>query len=311
MLFAWDRRNTLCERLALIILASSWLMAGCPEVAGAQETSKQQAASPRTIILPQRVVAGQKATLAVIDGVGRLLPGVAVELSGGQMVTTDSTGRALFQAPTAPGTLIAKISGTGISASSTGVPEEDGTTQRSSEGGIPGLEVTLYPRVLTVHDRFAIVGNGFHGWADLNHIFLADRQCLVIAASPVSLEVLPGPHIPVGPTTLRVSVDGHDVRPIPVTAVLLDFSGPADVPTAGADGKLILRIHGTTEPLAVEVRNGSPRIIQLLRGNLQRLGTSGGEQNIAPVQLKFLASGDYTITARLVPADSGNPQRRD
>jgi len=71
MLFAWDRRNTLCERLALIILASSWLMAGCPEVAGAQETSKQQAASPRTIILPQKVVAGQKATLAVIDGATR------------------------------------------------------------------------------------------------------------------------------------------------------------------------------------------------------------------------------------------------
>jgi hypothetical protein len=89
--------------------------------------------------------------------------------------------------------------------------------------------------------------------------------------------------------------------------VLLDFSGPAEVPTAGAEGKLILHVHGTTEPIAVEVRNASPEIIQLLHGNVQRLETSGGEQNIAPVVLKFLASGNYTVTARIVPADSGSP----
>ena len=94
---------------------------------------------------------------------------------------------------------------------------------------------------------------------------------------------------------------------MPVTGVLLDFSGPAEVPTAGAEGKLILRVHGTTDPLDVEVRNASPEIIQLLHGNLQRVGTSGGEQNIAPVEMKFLASGNYVVTARLVPADTPNP----
>ena len=94
---------------------------------------------------------------------------------------------------------------------------------------------------------------------------------------------------------------------MPVTGVLLDFSGPAEAPTAGGEGKLILRVHGTTEPLAVEVRNASPEIVQLLHGNLQRLGTSGGEQNIAPVELKFLASGNYVVTARLAPSDPSTP----
>ncbi len=94
---------------------------------------------------------------------------------------------------------------------------------------------------------------------------------------------------------------------MPVTGVLLDFSGPAEAPTAGGEGKLILRVHGTTEPLAVEVRNASPEIVQLLHGNLQRLGTSGGEQNIAPVELKFLASGNYVVTARLASSDPPTP----
>jgi hypothetical protein len=171
--------------------------------------------------------------------------------------------------------------------------------------------VISYPRVLAILDRFAIEGNGFRGAADANHVFLGDQPCLVVAASPVSLVVLPGPHIPIGDIALRVRAGGHDAGPFPVTGVLLDFSGPAEAPTAGAEGKLILRVHGTTEPLAVEVRNASPEIIRLLHGNMQRLGTSGGEENIAPVELKFLASGNYVVTAWLAPGDAVSSQGRN
>src|SRR5580692_8958096 len=57
---------------------------------------------PRLIILPPKLLAGQPATLAVIDNQGRLLPKAPVDLSAGQHVTTDATGRALFIAPTEP-----------------------------------------------------------------------------------------------------------------------------------------------------------------------------------------------------------------
>jgi hypothetical protein len=329
MLLAQLRRRSFCARLGPVLLAATWLIAAGPEFAEAQAIHGRQAPAPRTIILPQKVVAGAPATLAVIDGAGRLLPGVSVEISGGptgagsawsppekgpgsagsspEKVTTDSTGRALFIAPGAPGPLVAKISGQGIAASTTGVAGKEMTTPTSSEDGSPVLKVTSYPHVLAVQDRFTIAGLGFRGVADSNHVFLGDQQCLVVAASPVSLVILPGPHIPIGAITLRVSADGHDAGLISVTGVLLDFSGPSEVPTAGAEGKLILHVHGTTEPLAVEVRNASPEIIQLLRGNLQRVGTSGGEQNIAPVELKFLASGNYAVTARIVPVDSASP----
>ena len=93
-------------------MACGWLIACTPAIAPAQDVPAQRAAVPRAIILPPAVVAGAQATLAVVDAAGRLLPGVAVEISGGQTarlrasspekVTTDSTGRATFLAPGDP-----------------------------------------------------------------------------------------------------------------------------------------------------------------------------------------------------------------
>ncbi|MGH9678640.1 MAG: IPT/TIG domain-containing protein, partial [Candidatus Acidiferrales bacterium] len=278
----------------LCLLASGWLLSSCPKLAAAQQMRRER--TPREIVLPPKIVAGEPATLAVIDEGSRLLPGVTVGLTGGQEVTTDSTGRALFIAPSAAGAFFAKIPHTRISASSICVAGEEGAAATSSTGGPGALKLSSYPHVLAVRDRFAISGSGFLGAADSNRVVLGGGQCLVIAASPVSLVILPGPRVPIGTISLHLTVRGGDEKSFPVTSVLLDFSGPAEAPAAGADGKLILHVHGTTEPLAVEVHNASPQIIQLLHGNLQRLGTSGGEENIAPVELKYLAAGDYVIS---------------
>jgi hypothetical protein len=64
-----------------------------------------------------------------------------------------------------------------------------------------------------------------------------------------------------------------------------------------------LHAHGTVEPLLVEVRNGSPGVVQLSKGNVQRLKTSGGDENIAPVDVKFVTGGNYSVTARLISAE--------
>jgi len=72
--------------------------------------SECQAATPRTIVLPQKAVAGAAATLAVLDTAGRnVCPNAVVELSGARKVTTDATGRALFTVPSEPGVLAARI----------------------------------------------------------------------------------------------------------------------------------------------------------------------------------------------------------
>ncbi len=283
------------------------LVATFPVLAGAQEAPRVQAAAPRTIVLPQKMVAGVPATLAVLDAAGRMLPNVVVELSGGQKVTTDATGRALFAAPSEPGALTAQIPGQDVSASAPVVKSADPDPRTSAESPSTAMRVLAYPHFISLHDRFTMAGSGFRGDADANRVFLAGQACLVLASSPVSLVVLPGLHIPIGTITLRVTVAGHDAGSNPVVMVLLEFSGPAEAPRAGAQGKLTVRALGTRERLAVEVRNASPEIIQLPRGNVERVTTSGGERNAAEIETKFLASGDYMVTARLIPTVSGLP----
>jgi IPT/TIG domain len=296
-------------------LAFTLLMGVCAALAAAQQLPKSHASpAPRLIILPPRVVSGAQATLAVLDARGRLLPNVAVELSGGQKVTTDLTGRALFKAPNQPGTMVAKISGRGFSVSATVLASEDSGPHAASEGQAGGANVISYPHVVALHDRFTLEGSGFRGAADSNRVFLNSDPCLVLASSPVSLVVLSGPRVPIGDVELHVTVAGIDAGQFHVSAVLLEFNGPPDSVDAGSTGELILSAHGTTEPLLLEVRNGSPAVIQLSNGNVQRIKTSGGDQNIAQVGVKFLTGGNYTVSARLISTDrtqprSGNSQK--
>jgi hypothetical protein len=255
------------------------------------------------------VISGAPATLAVLDAAGRTLPNVVVELSSGQKVTTDVTGRALFTTPREAGGLLAQVPGRNGIKSSTVVSLPDPTPQASSENPFATLRMFSYPHFLQTHDRFTIEGAGFRGEADANRVFLAGQLCLVLASSPVSLVVLPGLRMPIGTAELRLSVGGLSAGPDPVVMVLLDFSGPAGTPKVGAEGKLTVHLRGATERLVVEVGNASPEIIQLMRGNVQRVTTTGGERNVAEIEMKFLAPGDYAVTARLVPAVSGLPDR--
>jgi hypothetical protein len=303
MLQAW-----VIHKVPIRCLAFALLVGACATLAAAQQPPKPHATpAPRQIILPRRVIAGAQATLAVLDSQGRLLPNVAVELSGGQKVTTDVTGRALFKAADQPGPMAAIIPGRRISTSTTVLASEDSGPHPGPEGAAGGVSVVSYPRVLALRDRFALEGSGFRGAADSNHVFLNSDPCLVLASSPVSLVALPGPSLPVGDVNLHVAVAGMDSGQFPVSAVLLEFSGPAESVDAGSTGKLTVTAHGTTEPLLLEIRNGSPGVIQLSDGNVQRIKTSGGDDNAAQFEVKFVSGGNYSVSARLISAAAGSP----
>jgi hypothetical protein len=282
-------------------------MAACAFFANAQEAPRAPAPAPRTIVLPRETVAGLPATLAVLDSAGRLLPNVVVEISGGKRVTTDSTGRALVAVPGEPGVLTAQVPGRGVSASAPITKSSRAAPPTPLEDSSAAVRVLSIPHFISLHDRFAVGGAGFRVEAESNHVYLSEQPCLVLASSPVSLIVLPGLHVPIGTISLRVNVAGHEAQPKPVAMVLLELSGPAEAPAAGAQGKLSVRVHGTRSRLAIEIRNSSPEIIQFPRGNVERVTTSGGELNAAQIEAKFLASGDYTVTARLISTESGLP----
>jgi hypothetical protein len=276
--------------------------------AAAQEAPKARPApSPWLIILPPRVIASANATFAVLDYQGRLLPNIAVELSTGQKVTTDATGRAIFHAPDGPGKLRAASSGGNVVASAEVLPVDEAAMPAAAERDRPVIGVVSYPRVLATRDRFTLEGAGFRGEADLNHVSLDGDPCLILASSPAALVVLPGERAPVGDATLHVAVAEADAGQFPVSVVLLEFSGPAEGASAGSAGQLVLHARGSKQPLVLEVRNASPGVIELTKGNVQRLKTSGGEENTVPVDVKFVTAGNYVVSARLVAPSVTSP----
>src|SRR3984957_10587280 len=76
---------------------------------GRAQQSAPAASGARILLLPRRIVSRERATLAVLDVNGRLTPGVTVNFSNGDRLTTDATGRALFVAPLNPGMIYGSI----------------------------------------------------------------------------------------------------------------------------------------------------------------------------------------------------------
>ena len=78
------------------------------------------AKNARILLVPRKMISGDRTTLAVLDVNGRLTPGVTIAFSNGDHVTTDSTGRGLFVAPLTPGVLYATIQGTAGASANAG-----------------------------------------------------------------------------------------------------------------------------------------------------------------------------------------------
>jgi lysylphosphatidylglycerol synthetase-like protein (DUF2156 family) len=285
------------KKLAQFFLLASFLHIFMVTAFAQHSANLRPPAVPRQIILAPKLVIGTPSMLAVLDSRGRLMPKVEVEISGGQKTVTDVTGRALFIAANQPGPMTAKIASLGITAATNVVSAEN------LSAGASSLIVRTFPRVMTQHDRFVLEGTGFRNPADSNHITLTGEPCLVVASSPVALVVLPGPHVAVGEAQLKIAAEGANAGPFPVSVVALEFSGPASAVDAGSTGKLILHARGTDLPLIVEIRNGSPKVIRLAQGNVQRVETSGGADNIAPVDVNFMTDGNYFVSARLISVD--------
>src|SRR2546427_5205810 len=195
------------------------------------------------------VVAGTKATLAVLDSQGRLAPGVVVEFTGSARVTTDSTGRAVFTAPP-PGVLLAHLAGQGGNVAAVVLP--------AAESGPAGLRVASYARVVSLSDRFEVSGNGFQGDAGANRVTIGGKAALVAAASTIALVVIPAPGLDAGPAQFTVESEGRTSGPLPVTLVSLELSASKERLAAKEPGVLTVRVRGRSGRLVREARHLSP-----------------------------------------------------
>jgi hypothetical protein len=256
------------------------------------------ASGARILLLPRRIVSGERATLAVLDVNGRLTPGVTVNFSNGDRLTTDVTGRALFVAPLNPGVIFGSIAGrSGRVPTAIFLP---------SEAASASIEISSAPRVALLTDRFEIFGKSFCGDADSNQVTIAGQPAIVLASSPAALVVLPPPDLQPGSAAVEVSCAKRRPAPFAVTFVGLELEADSSPLKPGEHRALTVRVRGTTAKIALEARNLAPDIAELSGGNPARSSSSGGEENLAKFEVVGQKNGSFLISIRLAPS-SGRP----
>ncbi len=285
---SWHRRAFLFSFLIASIFAP-W--------ADGQE-SAPAASRARILLLPRRIVSGERATLAVLDISGRLTPGVTVNFSNGDRLTTDETGRALFAAPLNSGVIFASIAGRPGRVAA--------AVLASSEADSASMEISSAPRVASLTDRFELFGRGFCGDADANQVTIGGQQAIVLASSPASLVVLPPPDLEPGRATAEVACAKREAPPFSLTLVGLELEADSSPLKPGEHRALTVRVRGTTTKIPLEARNLAPNIAELAGGNPLRLSSTGGAENLARFDLVGRKSGSFLISIRLVPS-MGHP----
>jgi len=251
------------------------------------------ASGARILLVPRRMVTGERATLAVLDVNGRLTPGATIQFSNGDKVTTDATGRALFVAPLNPGALYASIVGRPGRVTTAILPARDAQT---------GAKVELAPHIASVVDRFEFAGSGFCGDADKNEVTVGGQPALVLASSPNALTVLPPLDSPTGMAEVSVACGKQEPARFKLIFVALKLEADTSPLQPGQKRTLRVGVTGTQEKIQLEARNLAPDIAELAEGNPARVFSSGGTENNAEFQVAGKQHGNFLISIRLVPA---------
>jgi hypothetical protein len=280
--------------------ANSWSLLVCAAAGLLLPAASAQQAPPaslaRILLLPRRIVSGERATLAVLDVNGRLTPDVSIEFSNGDRFTTDISGRALFVAPLNPGLISASIAGRPGKVSTTVV--------NATEAASASMTVSYAPRVASITDRFEIFGQGFCGDADANQVKVAGQTALVLASSPTSLVILPPQDLDPGSAVVNVSCSKRVSPNFTLTFVALALEADTS-PLAPAEHRILtVRVSGTSSKIPLEALNLAPEVAELAGGRSVRVITTGGADNFGRFEVVGRQRGSFLISIRLAPAQA-------
>jgi hypothetical protein len=297
--------------MAAALAAAGWLASAPRGWAGHRDKGdKGNRGDGITIVLPPRLAAGENATLAALAPDGKLLPGVTVALSSGNEVTTDSTGRALFAVPVEARVLLAHVAASGggivrpVRKDRNSAGEADSSKRQAALIVAPvprPLQIVSLPPWVGVHDRLAIRGFGLMGEAAANKIFIGGQPRLVLAASSLALVVGGSTRAEPGPTTVVMQTK-HAATSATLTLLGLSMTSDSGALAPEKSEMLKFQVTGTDQPRAVDVRNLTPDVLRLPRGNFQRVESSGGAHNIIEIAARGLRDGDFSVDVRLEPA---------
>ena len=279
-------------KLRMVSLVAFFAAATWCASATAEEQPAPAAKNARILLVPRKMVSGDRTTLAVLDVNGRLTPGVTIAFSNGDHVTTNATGRGVFVAPLTPGVLYATIQGR---------PGRVQTLVIAAPASASSPVVLQAPHFASLSDRFELQGHGFCGDADKNIVQVNGEAALVMAASSESLTILPPENLEPGPADVTVACNKGPASAARVIFLSLSLEADTSPMQPGQKRTLTVRIVGTRDKVTLEAHNLAPEIAELAGGNTAKAISSGGTENVANFALAGKQHGNVLVSIRLMP----------
>lgn len=250
------------------------------------------------LLYPERAIAGQFLTVSVLAKDKQ--PERSVELSfNGSTISTDAQGQALYMIPEdmPPGqTLhISLAERPEVSSKVVDILQQldDGSTKRTPR-------IDRVSPFVAADGVLIIDGHEFDGLADKNRILIDNGvDARVIASSPVQLRILiPGKILP-GSHTVTITDSNLRSTPAKFEFIKAEIEQPDVRKTKGMLDRVVVRIHGTKQPVPVRVVNRTPDVIKVSRGDNLLITTPGGNDNSSVLGVKQLKKGDYKLEASI------------
>lgn len=208
---------------------------------------------------------------------------------------TDEVGRARFKAPDTEGAFLVKL------------PDSDAMAAAAVVKAAPDSQFQMEqaPRFIALRDSFPVYGSGFRGEAEQDHVTVGGQTALVLAASPLSLAIVPAPETPIGTETIAIEAAGR-AQADTLSVVDLSFGTATGLILPGKKINVSVLASGTERPLTIEVRNLSPDTVQLPDDDAMIIKTHGGPENTAVFNMEGIAGGNFSLAANLA-SSSGAP----
>jgi len=279
-------------KLRMVSLTAFFVAATWSARATAEEQPAPAAKNARILLLPRKMISGDRTTLAVLDVNGRLTPGVTIAFSNGDHVTTNATGRGVFVAPLTLGVLYANIQGR---------PGRVQTMVIAAPADANTPAVLQAPHFASLSDRFELQGHGFCGDADKNIVQVNGEAALVMASSSESMTVLPPQDLQPGPGDVTVACNQGPASAVRVIFLSLSLEADTSPLQPGQQRTLRVRIAGTRDKVTLEAHNLAPEIAELAGGETAKAISSGGAENVATFPLTGKQRGNILVSIRLMP----------
>ena len=251
-----------------------------------------------TLIMPERALAGQYVTVALLDR-GRL-PESNVELSfNGASLATDSSGQAVYQIPddTNPGRSL----NIALSARPDEVPATIEVLQplNVTTGQPPRLD-RMTPLAIK-NSIMTVDGHNFDGMAHNNSVIIdGSLEGHIVSASPFQLKLLLPQGLRPGQHSLCVSTDGmrSNLAGFDYADTLITIDGK-DTGKENSNIRLLVKVIGTTAKMNVKILNQTPDIIRLNRGAEITVTSSGGFDNNIQLPAVRAKKGAFNIDTQI------------